>query len=570
MDCDAMTGTRPPRSLADRFPCLQPMELSRDLSAGIIVAVILAPQAMAYAMLAGLPPITGLYAATVPLLAYTLFGSSRQLAVGPVAMVSLLVQIACVKVAQTGTPEYLGAALSLALLSGLVLLLLGLLRAGFLVNFLSRAAIGGFTSAAAIVIALSQMKHLFGIPAGGGESALRLLQELVTHLPQVHPLTAAIGMGAILILVAIQRNFPRVPAPLVVVLCGTLLVYLLRLDLAGVSTVGILPHGLPPLSLPTWSPEMFSTLFPAAATIAVVGYLESYAVADLIAVKEKYRIDPNRELTGLAFANLAAALFSGYPVTGGFSRTAVNHRAGARSGVASLVTAGLICAILLWFTHLFRYLPKAVLAAIVVVAVAGLVEVAEARMLLRIKKSDGFTFLLTFLVTLGFGVEVGIVAGVVFSLLVFIWRSAHPHIAELGWLAEEKVFRNISRYPDARVFPGFLLVRVDASLYFANMAFVADWIRDRMARRDDISCIIFDMSGVNDMDAVALTALDADIGNFAERGIRVVCAGMKGPVRDLAARAGWPERYGRDMSFLTVRDAVTELGAAILEQEPSA
>lgn len=565
-----MTGTPRPRSLADRFPCLQPMEFSRDLSAGIIVAVILAPQAMAYAMLAGLPPITGLYAATVPLLAYTLFGSSRQLAVGPVAMVSLLVQIACVKVAQTGTPEYLGAALSLALLSGLVLLLLGLLRAGFLVNFLSRAAIGGFTSAAAIVIALSQMKHLLGVPAGGGESAFRLLRELVAHLPEVHPLTTAIGMGAIVILVAIQRNFPRIPAPLVVVVCGTLLVYLFRLDLAGVSTVGVLPQGLPPLSLPAWSPEVFTALFPAAVTIAVVGYLESFAVADLIAVKEKYRIDPNRELTGLGFANLAAALFSGYPVTGGFSRTAVNHRAGARSGVASLVTAGLIFAILLWFTHLFRYLPKAVLAAIVVVAVAGLVEVAEVRMLLRIKKSDGFTFLLTFLVTLGFGVEVGIVAGVVFSLLVFIWRSAHPHIAELGWLAEEQVFRNISRYPDASVFPGLLLVRVDASLYFANMAFVADWIRERMARRDDISCIIFDMSGVNDMDAVALAALEADIGNFAERGVRVACAGMKGPVRDLTARAGWPERYGRDMSFLTVRHAVTELGAAILAEQPSA
>ena len=546
--------------LRRRFPSLQSMDLSRDVPAGVIVAVILAPQAMAYALLAGLPPITGLYAATVPLAAYVLFGSSRHLAVGPVAMVSLLVQVACSKVAQPGTVAYTEAALQLALLSGLILLLLAVSRAGFLVNFLSRAAIGGFTSAAAIVIGLSQLKHLFGMAGGGGESAVHLVQELGRHLHEFHPLTAGMGLCSIFLLLLLQRFFPRLPAPLFIVAAATLLTALLGLDNVGVSTVGDLPHGLPPMSIPQWSPDMVVALLPAAATIAVVGYLESFAVADLIAVKEKYRINPNRELAGLGLSNLAAALFSGYPVTGGFSRTAVNHRAGARSGLASLVTALLILVILLWFTSLFHYLPKAALAAIVIVAVAGLLEVEEARMLFRIKRSDGFTFLLTFLVTLALGVEVGIATGVVFSLLVFIWRSSHPHIAELGWLPEEKVFRNIGRYPDAHTFPGLLLVRIDASLYFANMAFVGDWIRERIARRDDIHWIIMDMSGVNDMDAVALSALERDMEALAEREIRVACAGMKGPVRDLIERAGWSERFGRSMFFMSVQEAVAELG----------
>ena len=386
------------------------------------------------------------------------------------------------------------------------------------------------------------------------------MQELGRHLHEFHPLTAGMGLCSIFLLLLLQRFFPRLPAPLFIVAAATLLTALLGLDNVGVSTVGDLPHGLPPMSIPQWSPDMVVALLPAAATIAVVGYLESFAVADLIAVKEKYRINPNRELAGLGLSNLAAALFSGYPVTGGFSRTAVNHRAGARSGLASLVTALLILVILLWFTSLFHYLPKAALAAIVIVAVAGLLEVEEARMLFRIKRSDGLTFLLTFLVTLALGVEVGIATGVVFSLLVFIWRSSHPHIAELGWLPEEKVFRNIGRYPDAHIFPGLLLVRIDASLYFANMAFVGDWIRERIARRDDIHWIIMDMSGVNDMDAVALSALERDMEALAEREIRVACAGMKGPVRDLVERAGWSERFGRSMFFLSVQEAVAELG----------
>ena len=534
-------------------------DLSADLAAGAVVAVVLAPQGMAYALLAGLPPIVGLYAATVPLLAYALVGSSRHLAVGPVAIVSLLVHVACSKVAPPGSAAYLAAALELALLTGILQLLLGAVRAGFMVNFLSRAAIGGFTSAAALLIALSQIKSLLGIPGSSSGSAFQLASGLISHLENLHALTLILGLGAIGLLLVLQRLTPRIPGPLVAVVVGTLLTALFHLDQAGVRTVGDLPHGLPPFDFPGLSFEQLFSLLPASLTIAMIGYLESFAVAGIIADKEKYRIDPNRELLGLGAANLAAALFSGYPVTGGFSRTAVNHRAGARTGLAGLITALIICAILLWFTDLFHYLPTTILAAIVILAVAGLVEIAEARYLFRVKPSDGMTFLLTFLVTLVSGVEWGIFAGVVFSLLVFIWRSAHPHIAELGWLENEEVFRNIRRYPEAVVPPGLLLVRVDASLYFANMAFVEDWLRGALACRTAVTHIIFDMSGVNDMDAVALSAMERMIDGYAERDIAVAFCGMKGPVRDLAGRAGWPTKYGKSIDYLSVQQAVSAL-----------
>ena len=549
---------RPSSYLPEWLRAYRRVDLSRDLAAGAVVAVVLAPQAMAYALLAGLPPIVGLYAATVPLLAYALFGSSRHLAVGPVAIVSLLVYVTCSKLALPGSPEYLGAALQLALLTGLLQLALGLLRAGFLVNFLSRAAIGGFTSAAALLIGLSQAGSLLGI-TGGGESALEQGLTLLRNLGQLHPPTALLGLVAIAVLLLLRRFVPRLPAPLLVVVLAILLTSELGLDQNGVRTVGDLPQGLPPFALPPFNLDQLAALLPAALTIAFIGYLESYAVAGLIADREKYHILPNRELLGLGAANLAAACFSGYPVTGGFSRTAVNHQAGARTPLAGVVTAILIGIILFRFTHLFHDLPKTILAAIVMVAVAGLVEFAEARYLFRVKKSDGYTFLLTFLVTLAFGVEIGIICGVVFSLLMFIWRSAHPHIAELGWLAEEGVYRNVRRDPRVRVDPELFIVRIDASLYFANMAFIEDWLRAALAQRPRVKQILFDLSGVNDMDAVALAKLEELCENFENQGIGFACAGMKGPLRDLTSRAGWPAKYGQRISFLTLQQAVGEL-----------
>lgn len=532
-------------------------DLSGDLSAGLTVAVMLVPQGMAYAMLAGLPPVIGLYASTVPLLVYALFGSSRQLAVGPVAIVSLLTLSGVSALAEPGTTEYVALAALLALMTGVIQLGLGLLRAGFITNFLSHAVISGFTSAAAIVIGLSQLKQLLGVGLVTEHSVFGLLWEAARRIGEANPYTVAMGLGSIVALHAGRRIAPRLPVPLLVVAATTFLTYVLRLDRYGVGIVGEVPGGLPGIALPAFGSGVLAALLPAALTISFVGFMESIAVAKSIAAREKYRIESNRELKGLGLANIAGALFSGYPVTGGFSRSAVNYRAGARTGLASIITALLVTVTLLAFTSLFHYLPKAVLAAIVIVAVTGLVDLREAAHLFHLKKVDGWTLVLTFLATLLIGIEQGILLGAAFSLIVFIWRSAYPHVAKLGWLERERVFRNIERYPEVEIVPNAVILRVDASLYFANMAFLENWLRATAVEQPDLRTIVLDFSGVNDMDAVAVETLETLVQDFQRQDIALHIAAMKGPVRDITARAGWPERFGAQVNHFSVEQALT-------------
>ncbi len=536
-------------------------DLGGDLAAGVTVAVMLVPQGMAYALLAGMPPVTGLYASVVPLAVYALFGSSRHLAVGPVAMVSLLVHVGVSRLAESGTAEYLSLVLLLTLMVGALKLAFGLLGMGFLLHFVSRAAIGGFTSAAAILILFSQLRHLLGVPLPTDPSALRVFLALLHRLGDIQPLPLAIGLGSLAVLFLGQRLSRHFPGPLLVVILATFGAWYFRLDQLGLATVGIVPQGLPPLSLPALTPEAFVSLLPTALTIVFVGYMESLAVAEAMAAKDKYRIDPNQEFRALGLANLAGTFFSSFPVAGGFSRTAVNHQAGARSPLASLLAASFVLLTLLLLTPLFRFLPNAALAAIIIVAVAGLIEFRELRHLLCIKRTDGYTFLLTFFFALVLGIEEGILLGVAFSLLVFIWRSAHPHIAELGYLQQEDVFRNIRRYPQVRTFPGVLLLRVDASIYFANLEFIKDHLRAMSAERPDLRWIVFDLAAVNDMDAVAIANLEEVIANYRQRGIEILFAEVKGPVRDLLERAGWHEKFHGRTEFLSVKHALREIGA---------
>jgi sulfate permease, SulP family len=536
-------------------------DLTGDLSAGLTVAIMLIPQAMAYAMLAGLPPVVGLYASTIPLLVYALFGTSRQLAVGPVAIVSLLTLSGISALAEPGTGEFVTLAALLALLSGVIQLALGLLRAGFVVNFLSHAVISGFTSAATIVIGLSQLKHLLGMRIASDHSVFTLLFETALRIGEANPYTVAIGVASIALLVAARKLAPRLPAALVVVALATVLTYAFGLHERGVAIVGSVPSGLPAPSLPLLDGGVVSALLMTALTISFVGFMESFAVAKSIATRENYRIDANQELKGLGLANVAAGVFSGYPVTGGFSRSAVNYQAGARTGLASLVTALLILLALFAFTGLFYYLPSAVLAAIVIVAVYGLIDVREAVHLFQLKKVDGWTLVITFVATLGIGIEQGILIGVAFSLLVFVWRSAYPHAARLGYLARERVFRNVERYPEGQTFPGTLVLRVDASLYFANMAFLESSLRTALVERPDYRNIILDFSGVNDMDAVAVETLESLIREMEMQGVSVRIAAMKGPVRDITARAGWPEKFGEHVSHFSIESALQAAGS---------
>jgi SulP family sulfate permease len=526
----------------------------------LIVAIMLVPQGMAYAMLAGLPPVVGLYASTLPLIVYVLFGSSRQLAVGPVAMMSLLVFAGVSPLAPPGSEKYVSLVLLLSLMVGVIQFCLGLFRAGFIVNFLSHAVISGFTSAAAILILLSQLHHVFGIPSSGGHSAMAVLKGMLQGIGEVHPATLGIGLASVLILVILKRKWPNSPAPIVVVAASVLVVFFFGLDQSGVKIVGHVPKSLPSFSISEWSLEFLEGLFPAALTILFIGFMESISIAEWVAVREKYKIDSNRELIGLGLANVTASFFSAYPVTGGFSRTAVNYRAGARTGLASLVTAAIILLTLLFFTSFFYYLPHAVLAAIVVVAVAGLIDLKGAKHLLDLRKLDGWTTILTFVGTLVLGIEKGIIVGVAFSLFVFIWRSSHPHAAELGYLEGEDVFRNVKRFPEAKVYPEALILRVDASLYFANMAFLEDLLRRRIVEKPDVKWILMELSGVNDIDAVAVDRLGDIMDNYREQGIQFVFAGMKGPVRDLVFKAGWREKYGKQCEYLSLQHALKGIG----------
>lgn len=534
-------------------------DLPGDLTAGVTVAVMLVPQATAYAMLAGLPPEVGLYASTVPLAVYALFGSSRQLAVGPVAMVSLLVATGCRSLAEAGSERYIALAALLALVVGALQLAMGLLRLGVLMNFVSHAVVSGFTSAASIIIGLSQAKHLLGVDVDGGESFPRLLRALAAAIPETHGVTLLVGAMCMAALVILGKAAPRIPAAIVVCAASILASALLGLDGRSVRMVGHVPQGLPPLSLPETEWAAMVDLLPTALTIALVGFMESIAVVKFIAARERQKVEPSQELIGLGLANLSAAVSGGYPVTGGLSRTAVNYRAGARTGLAGLVSAALVLAAVVFLTPMFRHLPKVALAAIIVVAVAGLFDAREPLRLLRVRPRDGYVLVLTFAATLGLGIEPGLLLGVGLSLAQFIWRSAHPHMAELG-LVEGGIFRNIDRYPKARTFEHCLILRVDASLYFANMAFVDTRVREAIAARPGLKWVVLDLSAVNDIDAVGLHMLEDLLADGAVLGVRVLLAGMKGPVRDVVSRVQWDPRFEPDLSHPSVAHALAAAG----------
>jgi len=551
-------------------------DLGGDVSAGIVVAVMLVPQGMAYAMLAGMPPVAGLYASAVPVLAYVLFGSSRQLAVGPSALTALLTLAGVSQFATPGSASFVVLAGVLALMAGLFQVLLGLLRAGFITNFLSSAVVNGFTSGAAIIIAVNQLEDLLGVKAGAGAGLVGLVRGLVPHLHQTSLPTFVIGAGAVALLLVLKRWRVRaLPGPLVAVVFGTLAVGLTRLDAAGVAVVGHVPRGLPVPTLPAVDPGVLPSLVPAALTLAFVGFMEAIAVGRSLAARERTTVDANRELVGLGLANLVAGVVRGYPLGGGFGRSAVNYEAGARTQLASVVRAALLVLTLVALTPLFTYLPRAVLGAIVFVAVIGLVDVREPVRLFRVRPADGWTLVVTFAATLFIGVEAGILIGVAFSLLVFVARSAYPHVAELGWLQEMGVFRNVRRFAHARRYLGVLVARPDASLYFANMAFLEGWLDDAARRRaaeagERVRAVVLDFSAVNDIDAVALEALERRLVAWDAAGVALHLAGVKGPVRDRLARAGFSRRHPERVAHLSVAHALEVLGAELEPYEHAA
>lgn len=532
-----------------------------DVTAGLTVAVMLIPQGMAYAMIAGLPPHMGLYAVVVPLFLYAFLGTSRQLAVGPVAMVSLLVATGVGSLVQKGSQHYIELAILLALIVGVMQLAMGLFRLGFLVNFLSHPVISGFTSAAAIIIGLSQIKHLLGANIPRSSHLHQIIYNVAMKLGQIHWLTLVIGVAGIAVLFSLKKWFPKVPGALVVVLSGTLIVYLLRLDQMGVKIVKDVPAGLPPFHLTEFSWARVKQLLPMATAISLVGFMESISVAKAFASRERYHVDANQELIALGVANIGGGFFSAYPVTGGFSRTAVNAQAGAKTTLASVFSAALVVLALLFLTPLFYFLPKAILAAIVLVAVFGLIDVKEFFHLWQVKRNDAYLLLLSFLVTLFVGIEEGILIGVLASLGLFIYRSTRPHTAMLGCLPGTQTYRNVERYEDAEPIPGIGILRFDASFYFANVSYFRDQIAQMMDEQENMHTLILDTSGINDMDSSADEAIHEMIRDLHEAGIRLYLAQPKGPVRDVLRASGVYTMLGEDFLPKTIHEAVVHAQA---------
>ena len=535
----------------------------QDLFAGVTTAVMLIPQGMGYAMLAGLPPLYGLYSSLIPLMVYALFGSSRQLAVGPVAMVSLLVATGVGALAPTGSSAFIGYALLLALLVGGLQVSMGALRLGFLVNFLSHPVISGFTSAAALIIGFSQLEHLLGVELPRSHHVHATLLAAAARIAEVNLPTLVIGVASIAFLVLAKRFAPKLPRALIVVVGATLLVWGMALHASGVAIVGDVPAGLPRPALPALRWEALSTLLPIALAIAMVGFMESIAVAKRYARENEYEVDANQELVALGLANVAGAFAQAAPVTGGFSRTAVNAQAGAKTTLAGLVTALLVGLTLLFFTPLFYYLPKAVLAAIIMAAVFGLIDVHEVRHLWRVKRADLAMLAITFVATLTLGIEQGIAVGVGASLLVLVFRTTRPHVAVLGRLPGTTVYRNVLRFPEAMTTPGVLALRLDAQFYFGNVNFLKETLTELEAKQPEpLEAVVIDASGINAVDASAEAALREILEDYESRKIRLILSSVKGPVRDVFQRSRFDTRLGKQGFTWNVHEAFQRLGLA--------
>ncbi|MXO89257.1 SulP family inorganic anion transporter [Pontixanthobacter aquaemixtae] len=524
--------------------------LSNDLMAAVIVTIMLIPQSLAYALLAGLPPVVGLYASILPLVFYAIFGTSRTLAVGPVAVVSLMTASAAGAVADQGTAQYLEAAITLAALSGIMLAILGLLRAGFLANLLSHPVISGFITASGILIATSQLKHILGVQAGG-DNWPDMLASLASAIVDTNPWTLAVGIPATLFLFWVRKGakpalqvigLPKRAAemtakagPVAAVALTILAVLAFDLDGRGVNLVGAIPQGLPPFAVPSTDLSLIEKLWVPALLISIIGFVESVSVAQTLAAKRRQRITPDQELIGLGAANIASAFSGGYPVTGGFARSAVNFDAGAQTPAAGAYTAIGIALATLFLTPLLFSLPVATLAATIIVAVLSLVDLKTPGRLWRYSKADFAAHAATIGITLWAGVELGVIAGVAVGLLLYLWRASRPHAAIVGRVPETEHFRNVDRH---RVFtvPHVLSIRIDESLTYLNARWLEEYVLERVAERPKLRHVILMCSAVNEIDASGLESLEAINHRLADGNIGLHLSEVKGPVTDRLKR----------------------------------
>ena len=546
--------------------------LTSDAVAAIIVTIMLIPQSLAYALLAGLPAEMGLYASILPLVAYAIFGTSRALAVGPVAVVSLMTAAAIGNLGLSTPAEVAIAAGTLAFISGVILAVLGVLRLGFLANFLSHPVIAGFITASGVLIATSQLKHILGIQAGG-DNLVELIHSLFENQHATNPITMAIGLITVAFLLWVRKGLkpvllsfglkPRLAdilakaGPVGAVVATTLVVFVFDLENKGVKIVGDVPTGLPPLTLPSFSPSLWGQLFISALLISIIGFVESVSVASTLAAKKRQRIIPDQELVGLGASNIASAISGGYPVTGGFARSVVNFDAGSETPAAGAFTAIGIGLAALLLTPLLYFLPKATLAATIIVAVLSLVDFSILKKTWSYSKVDFAAVFATIVLTLGMGVEVGVSAGVILSVGLFLYKTSKPHVAEVGLVPNTQHFRNINRH-NVETHPSVVTLRIDESLYFANASFLQDLVYDRIACDQPIRHIVLMCSAVNEIDMSALESLEAINLRLKDLGIKLHMSEVKGPVMDRLKRSHFLEEMTGKI-FLSQYDAYVEL-----------
>ena len=545
---------------------------TNDLTAAIIVTIMLIPQSLAYAMLAGLPPQMGLYASILPITLYAIFGTSRSLAVGPVAVVSLLTAASISRIATPGSDDYIVAAIALAFLSGVLLVAMGVFRLGFMANFLSHPVIAGFITASGLIIAASQLKAISGISAEG-HNLVQLAESLWAHRQDINWITALIGSlttaflfwvrkGLLPLLLALGLSEPvaKIMAktgPVAAIVATTALVWLLDLQSYGVKIVGSVPQGLPPLTMPKFSLDLWSSLLTSAILISIIGFVESISVAQTLAAKKRQRIDPDQELIGLGAANIGASFTSGFPVTGGFSRSVVNYDAGAETPAAGAYTAGGLIFASVFLTPLIFFLPKATLAATIIVAVLSLVDFKILGKAWRYSKADFTAVTTTMAITLVVGVEVGVITGVLVSILIHLYKSSRPHIATVGQVPNSEHYRNILRY-DVITQPHILSIRVDESLYFANARFLEDHLFARATQQPQLRHVVLMCSAINDIDMSALDSLEAVNARLRDMGVSFHLSEVKGPVMDRLTGTEFLAQLTGDI-FLSQKRAIDQL-----------
>ena len=545
--------------ILDWLPNYKKSFLRDDIVAGITVGIVLIPQGIAYALIAGLPPIYGLYTALIPQLIYAIFGTARQVAVGPVAMDSLIVATGVSTLALAGSQSYIEIAVLLAFVVGAIQLLMGILRLGFIVNFLSRPVITGFTSAVAIIIGLNQLGNLLGVSFVKSDQIHLLIGDFVRKISQLNVGTTIIGVASCSIIVVLKKINKKIPNALVVVLLGILVMTFFGDYFLGVAIVRDIPSGLPTFSIPEIDIDQIRELLPIAITLVLVGYLETISIGKTLEAKQDiYRVDANQELVALGLGNVFGSFFKSYPATSSFSRSAINEDAGAITGLAGIVASIMVIITLLFLTPVFYNLPKTILASIIMVSVVKIINIKEARYLWRANNLDFWLAMATFFATLIFGVEYGILTGVGLSLIVLIFRTSRPYVAELGKVPDSNFYRNINRFEEVIVDKDVLVFRFDAQLFYANADYFRECLEEMVDRKGEhLKLIVLDAESINRTDSTGVEMLKDRIKFYKKRGIAFYFAGVKGPVRDALFRGGVLGVTDIDHFFMRVNGAVT-------------